>query len=544
MRRLASRGGAGRVHLPLANGFPNSATLPGTWIPSTPGSVPSQYRNPVIPGFHPDPSICRVGRDYYLVTSSFEYFPGVPIHHSRDLVNWRQIGHCLERPSQVPLADAEASGGIYAPTLRYYAGAFYMTTTNVSSGGNFIVTASAPEGPWSDPIPVAQPGIDPSLFFDDDGTVIFSSSHEGAFQSRIDIKTGKLLSEPQIVWGGTGGQYPEGPHLYKRHGWYYLLLAEGGTEYGHMVTIARSKSPWGPFEPCPRNPILTHRSLRSPIQGLGHADLIETADGDWYAVFLGTRPWGYPPCYHLGRETFLSPMTWSEDGFPIIGDNGRVALEMQTPMSLEPPRGIESRDDFDSPKLALYWNYLRNPTMANYSLEERPGYLRLRGARHGLDDIASPTWVGRRQCQFAVQVATCLEYRPESAGEEAGLVVRMNERHHYEILVTRRNDRPSIVLRRRIGSLEAEVACQALSPNEASRLVLAIDANPDRYLFSYGNAEDALRPLGEGETRYLSTEVAGGFTGIYFGIYASGNGTPSTQPADFDWFDYRESDGA
>jgi alpha-N-arabinofuranosidase len=217
---------------------------------------------------------------------------------------------------------------------------------------------------------------------------------------------------------------------------------------------------------------------------------------------------------------------------------------MQTPMSLEPRRGIASRDDFDSPRLALFWNYLRNPTMANYSLAERPGYLRLRGSQHGLDDIASPTWIGRRQCQFAVQVATCLEYQPESANEEAGLVVRMNERHHYEIFVTRRNDRPSVVLRRRIGNLVAEVACQSLSPSEASRLVLAIDANSDRDLFSYGDAEDALRPLGEGETRYLSTEVAGGFTGVYFGIYASGNGAPSRQPADFDWFDCRECDGA
>jgi xylan 1,4-beta-xylosidase len=261
----------------------------------------TKYRNPVLPGFHPDPSMCRVGRDFYLVVSSFEYFPGAPIFHSRDLVQWRQVGHCLNRPSQLPLAGVAASGGIWAPTLRYHGGVFYMTTTNVSSGGNFIVTAAAPEGPWSDPIPVGQPGIDPSLFFDEDGSVIYSTSSDGALQSRIDVASGKLLSEPKVVWRGTGGQYPEGPHLYLRDGWYYLLLSEGGTEYGHMVTMARAKSPWGPFESCPRNPLLTHRSQKSPIQAVGHADLVTTDGGAWFAVFLGARPNGYPPCYHLGR---------------------------------------------------------------------------------------------------------------------------------------------------------------------------------------------------------------------------------------------------
>jgi alpha-N-arabinofuranosidase len=507
--------------------------------------MPFKYRNPVLPGFHPDPSVCRVGRDFYLVTSSFEYFPGVPIFHSRDLVHWRQLGYCLTRTSQLPLTGVASSSGIWAPTLRYRDGTFYLATANVSVGGNFtvsafIVTARDAQGPWSDPIPVAQQGIDPSLFFDDDGSVIYSSSGDGALQSRIDVTTGKLLSEPRVVWGGSGGKYPEGPHLYFRHGWYYLLLSEGGTEYGHMVTMARSRSPWGPFEPCPRNPLLTHRSLLSPIQALGHADLVETPDGQWFAVFLGARPNGYPPCYHLGRETFLSPVTWDEDGFPVIGPNGRVALEMETPLSLEPAPEAEQRDDFTAQELAFCWNFLRNPNPELYSLEQRPGYLRLRGSANGLDDIAAIAWVGRRQCHFAVRVATCLEFAPETASEEAGLVARMNEQHHYEVFLTLRAGQPSVVLRRRIGSLCAEVASCALSPHEASRLVLAIEADRARYLFSYGGSEQDLRPLGEGETRYLSTEVAGGFTGVYMAMYASGNGTPCKRPADFDWFDYTE----
>jgi xylan 1,4-beta-xylosidase len=502
--------------------------------------MPTSYRNPVLPGFHPDPSVCRVGRDFYLVTSSFEYFPGVPIFHSRDLVHWRQLGHCLNRPSQLPLANAWASGGIFAPTLRHNRGVFYLTTTNVSSDGNFIVTATSPEGPWSEPLPVGQQGIDPSLFFDEDGSVIYSTSSGGALQSRIDIASGRLLSEPKVVWAGTGGKYPEGPHLYLRNGWYYLLLAEGGTEYGHMVSMARSRSPWGPFEPCARNPLLTHRSYDSPIQALGHADLVETADGLWFAVFLGIRPNGYPPCYHLGRETFLAPVTWEQDGFPVIGEQGRVALEMETSLPLERAPDATERDDFTSPTLALCWNYLRSPKSELYSLAERPSYLRLRGSAHGLDDIASPAWVGRRQCHFALEARTCLEFHPELEGEEAGLVVRMNERHHYEIFVTRRAERACVVLRRRIGSLRAEVACQPLSMNEASRVVLAIDADREEYVFSYGHCEEALQPLGEGETRYLSTEVAGGFTGAYLAMYASGNGVPCQRPADFDWFDYRE----
>jgi alpha-N-arabinofuranosidase len=485
-----------------------------------------------------------VGSDFYLVTSSFEYFPGVPIFHSRDLVNWTKLGHCLDRASQLPLAGVAASGGIFAPTIRHHEGVFYMTTTNVSSGGNFIITATAPGGPWSDPVYVAQPGIDPSLFFDVDGSVLYTTSSGGALQSRIDVETGKLLSEPKIVWLGSGGQHPEGPHLYLRDGWYYLLLSEGGTEYGHMITMARSESAWGPFEPCARNPLLTHRSLYSPIQALGHADLVETEDGHWFAVSLGIRPNGYPPCYHLGRETFLSPVTWADDGFPVIGNDGRISSEMETPLELQPLSPEPSRDDFDSPELGLCWNFLRNPNPERYSLQERPGYLRLRGGPEGLDDLSSPTWVGRRQCHFAVRAAAAVEFEAKGEREEAGLVVQMNDRHHYEIFLTQRNGHPSVVLRRRIGSLQAEVATHALpssaTSNTKSSWVLAIDANRDKYVFSYGRSEQELKPLGEGETRYLSTEVASGFTGVYFAMYATGNEAPNEQPADFDWFEYRE----
>jgi xylan 1,4-beta-xylosidase len=500
------------------------------------------YKNPILPGFYPDPSICRVGSDYYLVTSSFAYFPGVPIFHSRDLVNFTQLGHVLDRPSQLKVAGEPTSAGIFAPTIRYHAGIFYMTTTNVSGVGNFIVTATDPKGPWSDPIRVEQKGIDPSLFFDDNGKVYYTTSHEGALQSEVDIKTGALLTAPRVVWKGTGGQYPEGPHLYKINGIYYLLLSEGGTEYGHMLTMARSSSPWGPFEPCERNPLLSHRSQMSPIQGTGHADLVQTESGDWFGVCLAFRPKGYPPCYHLGRETFLFPVTWSEDGFPVFGSSGRLELEHEVPHDLAHPPPAEARDDFDTGTLALTWNYLRNPDFSRYSLEERAGFLRLKGSGDNLEDLASPAWLGRRQCHFTATISTAFEFEPTDEREEAGLTVRMDEKHHYEIFLTRRQGTRAVVLRRRLGTLKAEVASRPL-PEARAPLFLTIRAEESKYAFFFGLREGELEALGEGETRYLSTEVAGGFTGVYFALYASGNGAPCKNPADFDWFEYRPATG-
>ncbi|MEI8290964.1 MAG: glycoside hydrolase family 43 protein, partial [Verrucomicrobiota bacterium] len=245
------------------------------------------YTNPIIPGFYPDPSVCCVGGDFYLVNSTFEYFPGVPIWHSRDLIHWRQLGHVLTRRSQLELDQVKCSDGIYAPTIRFHNGVFYLITTRCSAGSykNFYVTATDPAGPWSDPVWYDQSGIDPSLFFDDDGKVYFQSNramtydqNRAIYQSEIDIKTGKRLTEPKCLWRGSGGSYIEGPHVYKRDGWYYLLTAEGGTSYGHMVTIARSKNIWGPYESCPHNPILSNRHAYEEIHGTGHADLVQAAD--------------------------------------------------------------------------------------------------------------------------------------------------------------------------------------------------------------------------------------------------------------------------
>jgi len=522
------------------------------WSPSK-GNIHMHYQNPIIPGFYPDPSICRVGEDYYLVNSSFEYFPGVPVFHSRDLVHWRQIGHCLTRPSQLPLGKAWSSEGIYAPTIRYHQGVFYMTTTNVSEGGHFYVHTQDPAGEWSEPLWVDQEGIDPSLFFSQDGMVYFTSQgRQGITQSVIDVATGQRLTEPRVIWTGSGAKSPEGPHLYQIHGRYYLLVAEGGTEYGHMETIARSDSPWGPFENCPRNPILTHRSTGSPIQATGHGDLVQAPDGSWWMVFLGVRPHGYPPCYHLGRETFLAPVVWAEacpepgrgNGWPVVGQGGQVSLEMEADglptCSSSSSSGAAERDDFDSPSLRLCWNFVRNPHPEDWSLAGRPGWLRLTGSAFTLSDKASPAFVGQRQCHFECRAATYLEFDPQVDGEEAGLVARMNERHHYEIAVTRRDGVRCVIVRRRIGTLQAVVAQGPLEPGPVQ---LEIAATHDQYTFSYAQNGQSFQPLASGETRYLSTEVAGGFTGVYLAMYATGNGRPCTVPAYFDWFDYKYDNG-
>ncbi len=497
------------------------------------------YQNPIIPGFYPDPSVCRVGEDYYLVTSTFQYFPGVPVFHSRDLVHWRQIGHCLTRTSQLPLENASSYGGIYAPTIRYHNGIFYMITTNVNAGKHFIVSTSDPAGEWSEPVWIDQAGIDPSLLFDGD-RVYFSWTMQGAIhQAEIEIATGALLTEPRLIWGGSGGRYPEAPHLYKFGDTYYLMIAEGGTENGHMETLARSASPWGPFESCPQNPILTHRNRgMHMVQGTGHADIIQAHDGSWWAVFLAFRQVGpYPRFHHLGRETFLAPVTWDDDGWFQIGHEGTVDLDMTVAglpaqsVAAEPPR-----DNFDQPALKLCWNFLRAPNAARRSLTERPGWLRLKGAEFNLDSLDSVVFVGRRQQHFDCTASTLLEFDPQVDGEEAGLTVFMNEQHHYEIGVTRDKGKCVIFVRRRIGDLSAVVVREVIAETAIS---LQIEATADTYRFSYRASDQAERTLATGATRYLSSEVAGGFTGVYIGMYATGNGHASTTPVDFDWFDYQ-----
>lgn len=539
------------------------------------------FMNPVIPGFYPDPSICRVGEDYYLVNSSFHYFPGVPIFHSRDLVNWRQIGHCLTRPTQLQLSGLHSSMGIFAPTLRYHAGYFYMITTLVSGIANdgmhnFYVRASDPSGPWSEPVVLDWQGIDPSLFFDEDGRVYitgtndFLSEEQGIYQAELDLESGKLLSSRQLIWRGTGGKSPEGPHMYRVNGLYYLMIAEGGTEYGHMVTIARSDHPFGPFEGAPNNPIMSNRSTGHPIQATGHADLVQAHDGSWWAVMLGIRPVSRK--HHLGRETCLAPVTWSEEGWPVVGANAQLLAEMEGPDFYQHPLANEHQlskqdhlsdqdqladqkqllgqdlvdqsqlaeqvllDHFTGPQLSDYWNFLRNPNPTDWSLEARPEWLTLKGSAVTLNDVDSPALVARRQQHFDCKISTLLEFEP-GLNEEAGLTVLMNERHHYELALTNIRGQRSVLLRKRVGSIWMVAAEQEYADKA---IMLEVHANRKSYTFGYRvSQEEPLVVLGDAECSLLATEVAGGFTGVYFGLYATGNGQASQHPAYFDWFKYQ-----
>jgi len=504
------------------------------------GAAQDGYRNPVIPGFHPDPSVCRVGDDFYLVTSSFEYFPGVPIFHSKDLVHWEQIGHCLTRDSQLPLDSCPASAGIFAPTLRYHEGTFYMITTNVSGGGTFLVTTTDPAGEWSEPMWTETGGIDPDLFFED-GKVYVTSTDGllGLGMCEIDPSTGARLTELRHIWRGTGGRYAEGPHVYKKDGLYYLMISEGGTEYGHKVTIARSRELMGPYRSNPANPILTHAdelTQTSQIQGTGHADLVQAPDGSWWMVCLAFRP-ALGRHHIMGRETFLAPVVWNDNSWPVVNGNGTIALEMKVPtLPLHPFDQPPPRTEFSEPFLGLEWNYLRNPVRGDYSLTERPGYLALQGTEVSLDQRDTPTFVGRRQEHFAFEAVTVVEFSPAAATDEAGLAVLMNDTHHYKLAVTREDGYPVLKLAVRLGSFSFT---RAQAPLEPGPVTLVVTGSREAYTFAYAQGDDELTVLGQGDTYLLSTETAGGFTGVYLGLYTTGNGARPRSRAYFDSFEYR-----
>ncbi len=501
------------------------------------------FKNPIIRGFNPDPSICRVGEDYYLVTSSFEYFPGLPVYHSKDLVNWQQIGHCLTRDSQLPLQNATSSGGLFAPSIRYHKGLFYVICTNVSDKGNFFCTAKNPAGPWSDPIWVDIKSIDPDIFWDEDGKSYFvTQGDEGIRITEIDIQTGKKLSPEKLVWGGTGGRFPEAPHVYKKDGYYYLLLGEGGTEYAHSTTIGRSKFLFGPYEPCPLNPIISHGNRLGQgniIQGVGHADLVQAHDGSWWAVFLGFRVTQQYAYYHvLGRETFLAPIDWPKNGWPQVNGNGIINIDMDVPtLPLKPFEKEAGRDEFNGAKLDFSWQYLRNPIAENYSLSERKGALRISASPNTLNEHKQVSFVGRRQTEHRFKASTAVELLSDTENEEAGISLIQNNTHHYDLLLKRKGDKYVVQLSVFVGSLKYVAAEKLIGQGHTT---LKVTGTPLSYAFSYLNPETGLyEELKQLDTRYLSTEVAGGFTGVMIGLYASSNGKPTKAKAFFDWFDYK-----
>ena len=484
------------------------------------------FENPVLPGFYPDPSICRVGDDYYLVNSSFEFFPGIPLFHSRDLVHWEQIGHVLTRRSQIDLEDENPSKGIWAPTIRENKGRFYVSATNMSHGGNFFVYTDEIRGEWSDPIWVRQGGIDPSLFFDEDGKVYFASTYDmpggqAIGQSMIDIMTGELLTDTKIIWRGSGGKYPEGPHMYVKDGWYYLLAAEGGTEYGHMITMARGRSPWGPFESCPDNPILTHRdTMLDRFQAIGHGDITDTPEGDWWIVFHGIRTSQYM-LHHLGRETMTAPVRWDQGGWPVINGGKLITPHMRAERL--PGDGRQGRDwrQYADGKYTerLKWNFIKNPEMSDYTVSESGRELLLHGTDVTLNDGKSPTFVGRRQQHFCMCTEVRIKCRPQTADAFAGMTVYHTNEHHYDFGITNHGGRLRLLLRKHVGDMETTDMYSL--PECETYILLRIEADRLEYRFSAGPDGEHMQYFGSGRTQLLSTEcMVMTFTGCYIGLFA------------------------
>ena len=499
--------------------------------------------NPILPGWYSDPSICTNGEgDYFLVTSTFSYFPGVPIFHSRDLVNWKQVGHVLDRPSQLTgLGRQHTSGGIYAPDIKYNPKnrTYYMITTNVGTG-NFLVKTQDPSGAWSDPILLPQvQGIDPSLFFDDDGKAYIVNNDEapggkpeydGHRTIRVveyDVENDCTIGERKIIVNkgvdpATKPIWIEGPHLYKIDGKYFLMCAEGGTSDQHSEVVFRSDSPMGEYKPWSRNPILTQRHLPGdrpdPVTCTGHADLVKTPDGAWWGVFLGCRPTkkGFE---NLGRETFLMPVRWSEDGFPFFLEGEEtVPLTVRHPgvrVEGNPTFGnFVVEDLFDGDHLDQAWMTLRGPANGLYAV--KGGVLELTCSPMRATRFETPALVLRRLQHHAFTASTRMRFFPEGS-EAAGLLLYKDERHQLFLKVSLVDGSPAICLERSGETL----SCKAL-PKTFSTVDLAI-ASDDGLTFRFGYAVDGreMRTLvANVDASYLSTAVAGGFTGTTVGPYA------------------------
>lgn len=510
-----------------------------------------QYQNPVLPGFYPDPSAIRVGEDYYLVTSTFEYFPGVPIFHSKDLVNWKQIGHVLNRESQVNLLSRKSSEGIYAPVLRYNDGVFYMITTDVYGISNFYVTATDPAGPWSDPIKIPYGNIDPSLFFDDDGKVYVSvqsgfgeTSH--IIQYEINAATGEAVTEPVVVFEGDEGPWVEGPHLYKINGVYYMMTASGGTGPMHREIIGRSMNPYGPFEML-EHPILTHNGIKDhPIQYTGHVELIDDIDGNWWALFLGVRLRNKRGSV-LGRETFLAPVTWV-DGWPTIDNNeGHVGLDMRVELPAkqltehvvmqQAPAKLVTEFSSKEP-LGLEWIYTRVlPSEDAVSLTKHEGYLTLTGNESSLNDGQNNVFVCRRQLHHAMRIESYVEFSPNTDDVYAGVAARLSDNTYYAVGIAKNAGQFGIRTALLKNKVE-EIGFTAM--DERAGLWLAITSSDEQYILQYSTDGKQWHNCVTSEASDISPDSDGSFTGVCVGMFANGTKLVEASPAKFKYFQYEQ----
>lgn len=511
------------------------------------------FQNPILAGYYPDPSICRVGDDYYLINSSFAHFPGIPIFHSKDLVNWKQIGHVITRPDQLNYNNLGITRGIFAPAISHHNGTFYVICTMVDAGGNFLMTAKDPAGPWSDPIWLGFDGIDPSIFFDDDGRAWIVNNgnppdnkplyqgHRAIWIQEFDFKNNKMIGPRSIIVNGgvdisTKPVWIEGPHIYKRNGWYYLCCAEGGTSNHHSQVILRSKSPTGPFVPWDKNPILTQRNLdnnaKHAVTCTGHADLEIGPDGKWWSVFLACRPYA-PNRWATGRETFLLPVTWTDDDWPLILPPGeRVPYVVKAPAGpalAAGPRPADERqpstpltgnftwtDEFDQTSLSPQWIMIRTPKETWWSLAG--GKLSLTPRADRLSGRGNPSFWGRRLQHSRFDASLKLAI-PATRGTSAGLAISQNETHTYYFAVQRTEGGLSAFVEVQNGP-KPQTLVTGLLPAEAKEIELRIIGEEKTLSFSYGLNGAWKEVLPKADSYPISVQAAGGgnhFTGALIG---------------------------
>ena len=510
------------------------------------------YLNPILAGFYPDPSIVQVGGDYYLVNSTFSYFPGIPIFHSRDLVHWTQIGNVIDRPSQLDFKNLRMSRGVFAPSIAYYDGTFYVLNTCVDCGGNFVVTATDPAGPWSDPVWLPEMGgIDPSLYFDTDGRAYIINNdapigeplydgHRALWVQEFDYKDLKLIGPRKLVVNGGVDitQKPvwiEGPHFFRREGQLYLIAAEGGTAINHSEVVFKADSVFGPMTPYAKNPILTQRHLdpdrAHPITSVGHAAFVQDAEGGWWATFLGVRPYE-GDFYNTGRETYLMPVRWTEDGWPVMTQGDElvpyVGKKPALPAQPAPPAptsgNFSLREEFDGDALAPYWLFVRQPQGPPWH-DLKEGRLEIAARGQSLGSYGRPSFIARRQQHLHASASVSMRYRPTQAGDMAGIAAFQNDDYYYFLgLALGEDGGVEVEVRKCAGPDDEQGVVIASVPYEGAAdapVFLRIEARGGVYDFSYATQAGDWTSLLEGaDGKILSTRTAGGFIGAVFGMYA------------------------
>lgn len=526
-------------------------------------------KNPILKGFNPDPSIIRVGEDYYIATSTFEWFPGVQIHQSKDLINWELVARPLNRKSQLDMVGNPDSCGVWAPCLSYDKGTFYLVYTNVRSFDgiwkdtpNYLVTTQDILGDWSEPTFLSSSGFDGSLFHDENGKKWFLSMltdqrkglfFGGTFMQEYEEETQRLVGPTFNIFKGTELGCTEAPHLYQRNGYYYLMLAEGGTEYGHAITLARSKTITGPYEVHPLNPVLTARNHpTAALQKCGHGDIVEAPNGDWYCVFLVGRPLSLKGRCTLGRETAIEAVEWREDNWLYLKE-GTKSPRLEVPIvTKETEVSIlkTERNSFGKDGISIHFQSLRVPMDDTWlSLKERVGYLRMFG-RESLNSFHYQSLIARRVQHFSIEASTCLEFSPKTFQQMAGLICYYNTAHWVYLQVVGHEDGKSKFIQiLYCDNFEIrEVLAEPIDISGQQRIYLKAHFNRSNLQFSYAVKAEEWKKIGgfldgsilsddyvrDGSNRYRPA-----FTGAFVGICCQ-DLTGHRQYADFDWFEYRE----